>query len=233
MGRAGNQPSNRGQLFREHHLCLQTFQIVIGVLRVSKKMCEPAIEQLLTCEYKNCNHQHRGKAERNTKSTNLRRILQPLKREQGDCRYAGGGKARDPFWDGKPSQALLSTFVWPRSQLACVESNPRDVCDGDRERKIPQAAAGVAPLLNKNVDNGRGGSVEQEADQILIVDLLPCPRAVLRKVEQTDDGCRQLRVIKQVEIAVERSRREVKNLPHERELEVQVNPPARDQSELQ
>src|SRR5690348_12073662 len=232
MRGTGYQPPDRCQLFRQHHLGLQPFEIVIGVLRVSEKMRETAIKQLLAREDKNGNHQHRGKAEHDAKTTNFRRILQPLKREQSDCRYAGRRNARDPFWNRKPNLGLFSVFTRLKVQLARVKANPGDVGNGDSERKIPQSATGVTALLNKDIDDCGRRSVDQKADQIVIVDLLPRAGTVLRKIKQADDGRSKLRMIEQVEIAMERACFVVQHLPDKRELEVQIHPPARDEGEF-
>src|SRR5690349_22119359 len=100
-------------------------------------MGEPAIEQLLTREDENRNHQHRREAEDNAKTTDFRRILQALKREKSNGRYAGCGNARDPFWDGQPGLTLFSIFLGLWIQFACMESDPGNVSNGDGERKIP------------------------------------------------------------------------------------------------
>src|SRR5579884_2836671 len=67
----------------------------------------------------------------------------------------------------------------------------------------------------------------------MIVDLLPAAAAVLREIKKTDDRRSQFRVIEQVEIAMERGGTEVENLPHKRELKIEIYPPAGDQREFQ
>ena len=146
--------------------------------------------------------------------------MQPLEREQGDGRDAGGSYARSPFWDRESRLELAGCAHSLELQLARMESDPGEIADGNGQRQVPKTAAGVQILLNQNIYDCRGGRINEESDQVMIVNLMPSLLAMLRKIEERDDRSRQFGVIQQVEVAVKNGRVVMQKLPHERELKV-------------